>query len=75
MLFSPYLGVITDRFNKKNIFSIVTILIAILVLIISFTPSIIVIYLLWFLISVLLTLIVIIRSTLMADIISNKNIT
>ena len=71
-LFSPYLGAITDKFNKKNVFSIVTPLISLLVLILSFTSNIIVIYFIWFLISILLTLVVNIRSTLMSDVISNE---
>lgn len=71
-LFSPYLGTITDRFNKENIFSIVTMLIVALILVLSSTSSMTVIYCVWFLISVLSTFIVNIRATLMADVISNE---
>lgn len=71
-LFSPYLGLITDRFNKENIFSVVSVLIGLLVFILSFVPNILVIYVVWFFISVLLTLIVNTRSTLMADVISKE---
>lgn len=71
-LFSPFLGTITDRFKKENTFSVVTILISVLIFLLGSTSNITVIYFIWFLISVLLTLMINIRSTLMADVLSNE---
>lgn len=72
-LFSPYLGIVTDKFNKEKIFCVVTSLIAFLVLILSFTSNMTVIYIIWFFISVLLALMINIRATLMADVLSNES--
>ncbi len=67
-LLAPFYGVAVDRYGREKVFGAAAVATAILVACMGYSPGLLWIYALWLLISVLLTLILTVRTALMTEI-------
>lgn len=72
-LFSPFFGTLADKFNRKKLFAVGALLIALLIFILAFINNIIYLYIMWFFLSCFFRLIVNARTTVMTEILSYDN--
>lgn len=72
-LFASFYGIVADQYSRKKVFAWVTAITGCLVTLMVFNSSIIWIYLIWLLISVLLTFVFNVRTALMTEIMSQDN--
>lgn len=72
-LFSPYYGLLADRYDKKSIFALAAGLMGISILIMSFVSSVDGIYALWFVVSVFAMMIMNVRTTIMTELMTRDN--
>jgi DHA3 family macrolide efflux protein-like MFS transporter len=72
-LFASFYGIVADQYSRKKVFAWVTTITGCLVTLMVFNSNIIWIYLVWLLISVLLTFVFNVRTALMTEIMSQDN--
>jgi MFS transporter, DHA3 family, macrolide efflux protein len=70
--FSPFYGVITDRFRKETVFRSTVIVVGLLILLMGFAPNLPVRFGFWFLISFGLAMIANARTVMMTEILPNR---
>lgn len=72
-LFSPFYGLIADRYNRKTVFALASGIMSILIIVMSLVNSIKYIYIMWFVISICAMVIMNVRTTLRAEIMTKDN--
>jgi MFS family permease len=74
-LFSSLMGGLADKLGKRKCFAFSAVMISLLLLLMSYTTEIKLIYAIWFVTSIFLTFIVNVRGALMAEIVSREKYT
>ncbi len=72
-IFSQYYGVMIDKYNKKLLFAFSCLIIAYLIVMLSLTRNINVIYILWFFISFFAIIILTVRTASLTDVVSKHS--